>query len=73
VLRFAEMMHRPEPGFKVCWKNTFLGEQDFCFYDMFKRNFPRHDTVWGAQKRFGGYFPQMPPVATGLNELIIDF
>jgi len=36
-------------------QNTFLEGQDFCFYSMFKTNFPGHNTIWGVTKIFGGH------------------
>jgi len=40
-------------------KYIFRG-QDFCFYHIFKINFLVHNTIWGAQKVFGGNCPRIP-------------
>jgi len=54
--------------------NTFLRGQDSWFYYMFKSNFSGRNKIWGAQKKFWGYYSQMPPVAMGViaTQFIID-
>ena len=48
-------------------QNTHLGEQDFCFHCMFKKQvFPGTIQFWGGQKNYGGALPSNTPVATGM-------
>jgi len=35
-----------------------FGENDFCFYYMFKTNVPGHNTIWGTQKDLGSTAPE---------------
>jgi len=37
---------------------------------MFETNFSQHNKIWGAQKRFWGNFPRMPPVSAGLGRTV---
>jgi len=53
--------------------NIFLGGQYFYYHYMFKTNFAGRKKIRGAQKKFGGHFPRMPPVATGLRRRTIEF
>jgi len=40
---------KPVAGFSgMEEQNTFIGEQDFCFYYMFKTNAYGHNKIWGA-------------------------
>lgn len=43
---------------KVWGENTFLGEEDFCFYFMFNRKFSGHNKTWGALKKLGDTAPR---------------
>ena len=65
-------IHQPRPVARfqeLVGHNTFLGEQDFCFYYMFKTNFSGRNKIWGGHKRnLGGITPEYPPVATSLHQ-----
>jgi len=38
---------------------------------MFETNFSEHNQIWGAQKRFRGNPPRMPPVSAGLGRTVV--
>jgi len=48
----------------------FLWGKDFNFCHMFDTNFSEHNKIWGAQNRFGGNCPRMPPVYAGLGSTV---
>jgi len=52
-------------------QSIFLMEQDFCFYYMFKINFPGQTILWGYKKHLGLLPPNAPPpVVTSLITMV---
>jgi len=57
--------------FQVWGQYTFLGRKIFV---LFETNFSDYNKIWGrGKKRFGRHRPAMPPVATVLLTIDIDF
>ena len=60
----ADTIWQNQARSQVLWfwgQNTFLGVKDFCFIIWLKQSFLSTTKFVGAQKRFGGNYPECPP------------